>query len=165
MYTIRSRHYTGLKTEDDKKIPIYTVEIDCTAFSDLPQPKNNWSMGSIAHVISTGDFYELDNSGKWVLQTDDNSSEDKPDSSDWVELTNAQITAADYIRKIADGKWLVRVKIVANDVTDLPTAEDFPDWHLSAGSICYILYVANKCFVMDCNGTWIEQNSDAAVSF
>ena len=165
MYTIRSRHYTGLKTEDDKKTAIYIVKIDCTAVSDLPQPKNNWSMGSIAHVISTGDFYELDNSRKWVLQTDDDSSEDKPDSSDWVELTNAQITAADYIRKMSDGKWLVRVKIVANDVADLPTAEDFPDWHLSAGSICYILYVANKCFVMDCNGTWIEQNSDAAVSF
>jgi len=160
MYTIRSRHYTGLKTEDDKKTSLYIVEIDCT---DLPHPKNNWLMGSTAHVISTGEFYELDNSGEWVLQ--DDSSEDKPDSSDWVELTNAQITAAEYIRKMADGKWLVRVKIVANDTVDLPTAEDFPDWHLSAGSICYILYVANKCFVMDCNGTWIEQNSDATVSF
>lgn len=91
--------------------------------------------------------------------------EDEKAGSDWAELTNAQIIAADYIRKMSDDKWQVLAKIVANDVTDLPTAEDFPDWHLSAGSCCYILYQADKCFIMDCNGRWIERNLDIAASF
>jgi len=91
--------------------------------------------------------------------------EDEKAGSDWAELTNAQIIAADYIRKMSDDKWQVLAKIVANDVTDLPTAEDFPGWHLSAGSCCYILYQADKCFIMDCNGIWIERNLDIAANF
>lgn len=104
----------------------------------------------IANTISVSEIQEL--------------LEHEKTGFDWTELTNAQIIAADYIRKMSDDKWQVLAKIVANDVTDLPTAEDFPDWHLSAGSCCYILYQANRCFIMDCNGTWIERNLDIATS-
>ena len=49
------------------------VEIDCDTPADLPEPDAAWLMGSIAHVISTGDFYELSSSGEWVCQTGDAS--------------------------------------------------------------------------------------------
>ena len=52
---------------------MHIVEIDCDTVSDLPEPQDNWLMGSIAHVISTGDFYELSSSGEWVNQTGDAS--------------------------------------------------------------------------------------------
>ena len=51
----------------------HIVEIDCDTVSDLPETPDSWLMGSIAHVISTGDFYELNSSGEWVNQTGDGS--------------------------------------------------------------------------------------------
>ena len=50
----------------------FIVEIDCDVPTDLPQAQTCWLMGSIAHIISTGDFYELNSSGEWVNQTETN---------------------------------------------------------------------------------------------
>ncbi len=47
----------------------YIVEIDCDTVTDLPEPPTNWLMGSIAHDISTGSFYELNSLGQWIKQT------------------------------------------------------------------------------------------------
>jgi len=49
----------------------HIAEIDCDTPEDLPVPSENWLMGSIAHVISTGDFYALNSSGEWIVQTGD----------------------------------------------------------------------------------------------
>ncbi len=49
----------------------YIAEIDCDTPGDLPVPADSWLMGSIAHVISTGNFYALNSSGEWVNQTGD----------------------------------------------------------------------------------------------
>ena len=122
----------------------------------LPQSRNETLLTQlrnalIANAISVSEIQKL--------------LENEKADSDWAELTNAQIISADHIRKMADGKWLVHAKMIANDIADLPAAEDFPDWHLSAGSCCYILYEADKCFIMDCNNTWVERNLDIAASF
>lgn len=122
----------------------------------LPQSRNETLLTQlrnalIANAISVSEIQKL--------------LENEKADSDWAELTNAQIISADHIRKTADGKWLVLAKMIANDIADLPAAEDFPDWHLSAGSCCYILHEADKCFIIDCNGIWIERNLDIAASF
>ncbi|MBR1529548.1 MAG: hypothetical protein IJ642_09665 [Oscillospiraceae bacterium] len=62
---IRNERFIRFENDNSK----YIAEIDCDTPADLPQPRAGWLMGSIAHVISTGDFYELNSSGEWVNQT------------------------------------------------------------------------------------------------
>ncbi len=66
MYHIRDSRFVRF----ENGICIFIVELDCDTPSDLPTVQNNWEMGSIAHVISTGDFYSLNSSGIWVNQTE-----------------------------------------------------------------------------------------------
>lgn len=60
------------------------VEIYADSAGDVPEPKENWSAGSIAYDISTGTFYMLNSSGVWVNQ--DNFSELEQDSGTNVAL-------------------------------------------------------------------------------
>ncbi len=46
------------------------AEIFADTASDIPQPRTNWTAGSIAYVIATGTFYMLNSSGAWINQDD-----------------------------------------------------------------------------------------------
>lgn len=66
--SIRSRE--RIDTKDDK--PVNRVEMDVDTVAELPAVNSATSeiygIGSIAWVISTGDFYGLTSSGEWVNQ-------------------------------------------------------------------------------------------------
>ena len=53
-----------------EKITLYNIEIDVDTPADLPEMQENWNI-TIAHVISTGDFYSSNSVGEWVKQTPD----------------------------------------------------------------------------------------------
>lgn len=66
MYTIAKRHYTGTKTEDDKKTAMYVAEINCDTSADIPEPLPEWSSGSSCFIIDTQDVKFLNSQGVWV---------------------------------------------------------------------------------------------------
>lgn len=56
----------------EKDASLYHVELVCDEISEMPLPSqyNGWiiDMGSIVHVINSGETYRLNSSGKWILQ-------------------------------------------------------------------------------------------------
>lgn len=110
-YSIRS--YGNVRFEDGK--PKAIVELDCDTVSDLPEPQENWLMGSIAHVISSGDFYELDSSGEWVNQTgaDEDTSASGTNAMNSPDMVNLNQEENDE-------------SILASD-TDLSKTLDYPE--------------------------------------
>lgn len=67
MWTVRDRKI--IKYDD--KNPIMKYEFDIDSASDLESitfPKGEQVQGSIAHDISTGDFYSIDSAGTWYKQ-------------------------------------------------------------------------------------------------
>jgi len=58
-------------------IAVDTVTVVCDTAKDLPRAQASWDMGSIAWVLETGDFYGLNSSGNWVLQTRRTSAAEK----------------------------------------------------------------------------------------
>lgn len=46
------------------------AEIFADTVSDIPEPRTNWAVGSIAYVVATGTFYMLNSSGTWINQDD-----------------------------------------------------------------------------------------------
>lgn len=156
MYRVWDKKAVGQATNSNGEIiTLYNIEIDVDTPKDLPEIQENWNI-AIAHVISTGNFYSTNGSGEWIIQTEgseSSASESKPSSSEWAKLTNAQILSADFIQQMSDGKWLVRVEIMADTVEDLPGAEDFPDWHLSTGSVATTSLESNR-YTLNTKGVW-----------
>lgn len=67
---INLREYFEKNSSDDKKHIIAEMDVDSS--SELPSQE--WKgffleMGSIAHDISTGDFYCINSEGTWINQT------------------------------------------------------------------------------------------------
>jgi len=63
------RDYIEVASSDAKKHIIAEMHVDSSA--DLPSREyGNFilEMGSIAHDVSTGDFYAIDSSGTWYKQ-------------------------------------------------------------------------------------------------
>ena len=62
--------------EEKDKVSGSAINIDLRAevfadtTADIPAPRENWAVGSIAYVIATGVFYMLNSSGNWVNQND-----------------------------------------------------------------------------------------------
>ena len=46
------------------------AEIFADTVSDIPEPRTNWAVSSIAYVVVTGTFYMLNSSGTWINQDD-----------------------------------------------------------------------------------------------
>lgn len=66
---VNIRDYIEQISGDGKNHIIAELDVDTTA--DLPSQEFNGYylvMGSIAHDISTGDFYSMDSSGAWYIQ-------------------------------------------------------------------------------------------------
>ena len=66
---ISLRDYIEVNTSDEKKHIIAEIDVDTAA--ELPSQEWNGfflHMGSIAHDISTGDFYSIDSTGTWYAQ-------------------------------------------------------------------------------------------------
>jgi len=80
---IRNQKFIGFENGQSR----YIAEIDCDTPADLPEPETRWLMGSIAHVISTGDFYELNSSGEWVNQTGEDAETESVSNLNSVNLT------------------------------------------------------------------------------
>ena len=70
------REYKNILTGDGKKHILAEFSVDSS--SDLPSQEYGdffIHMGSIAHDISTGDFYSIDSSGTWHKQGSSSASE------------------------------------------------------------------------------------------
>jgi hypothetical protein len=70
-FTIRSKEIVKYRQEE-KKTPLVRYQIDCDTPADLPTKINDgeeMAQGSIAWVISTGEFYGYTSTGSWVNQT------------------------------------------------------------------------------------------------
>lgn len=66
---ISIRDYMSILSNDDKKHIV--AEIDVDSASELPAQQYGeffLHMGSIAHDISTGDFYSISSAGTWYKQ-------------------------------------------------------------------------------------------------
>ena len=66
---ISLRDYIEKASDDEKKHIIAELDVDTAA--ELPSQEWNGfflEMGSIAHDISTGDFYSINSSGTWYNQ-------------------------------------------------------------------------------------------------
>ena len=70
MYTIRGREIISYGTDEDSR-PLVKYDIDMDSSDDLTDiefPARENVQGSIAHDISTGNFYSIDSAGTWYKQ-------------------------------------------------------------------------------------------------
>ncbi len=63
-YVVSNQQHVAYADGTSKTI----VEVRCDTPEDLPTASANWLTGSVAWIVSTGDFYGLNSSGEWIQQ-------------------------------------------------------------------------------------------------
>ena len=72
------REYTEVLSGDEKKHIVAEFSVDNS--SELPSQEYGeyyLHMGSIAHDVSTGDFYAIDSAGTWHIQSGTSAPEEE----------------------------------------------------------------------------------------
>lgn len=73
MITKRTARFIGFVEKDGVRKSYEYLEIDVDTASELPDGEIDGIViahGSIAHIVTTGEFYALSGDGKWYNQSD-----------------------------------------------------------------------------------------------
>lgn len=115
------RESVFIKYDTENEVNIERAELDVDTAADLPSadyiPGRRLYQGSIAHDISTGDFYSMDSTGTWYNQ--DGSGAYTPASASALSMPKLSKLAA-----IAEGTEELETNTEDASDTEEPTKEE-----------------------------------------
>ncbi len=107
-----------------------------------PESRNEALLMQLSNAISNN-----------VISTVDILKIVSQDSENWETIENGQVLSAKFVKHLENDKWLVLAELIVDEAKDLPTAENFTNWILCAGSVSAVVD-NSELYVLNSKGEW-----------